>query len=117
MDLSSCRWNLLNFSFSLIYIQTSQEASKKIKLDDTDDFPFTETTSGMASPAHSDASHESNKFVGEPVGGHDESSNEALIVDCDSPSDHDTPGKQNVLLFKCCRLSVKLNSKIIANLI
>lgn len=62
-------------------------------MEDTDDFPFTETTSGMASPAHSDASHESNKFVGEPVGGHDESSNEALIVDCDSPSDHDAPGK------------------------
>lgn len=66
---------------------------KKIKLEETDDFPFTETASGMASPAHSDASHESNKFVGEPVGGHDESSNEALIVDCDSPSDHDAPGK------------------------
>lgn len=81
------------FFFSLWFIQTSQEASKKIKLEDTDDFPFTETASGMASPAHSDASHESNKFVGEPVGGHDESSNEALIVDCDSPSDHDAPGK------------------------
>lgn len=62
-------------------------------MDDTDDFPFTESTSGMASPAHSDASHESIKYVAEPAGGHDESSNEALIVDCDSPSDHDAPGK------------------------
>ncbi|XP_037038168.1 chromatin-remodeling ATPase INO80 isoform X2 [Bradysia coprophila] len=71
--------------------RSSLEASKKIKLEDADDFPFTETASGMASPAHSDASHESNKFVPEPVVGHDESSNEALIVDCDSPSDHDAP--------------------------
>lgn len=79
-------------------MQASQESSKKIKLEDID-FPFTESTSGMASPVHSDVSHDSNKFVGEPIGGHDESSNEALIVDCDSPSDHDAPGKLVVFVF------------------
>lgn len=82
-------------------MQTSLEASKKIKLEEVDDFPFTETASGMASPVQSDASHESNKFTTEQVvGGHDESSNEALVVDCDSPSEHDAPGKlYDLILF------------------
>ena len=50
---------------------------------------------GAASPAQSDVSQGSGKYAGD----HDESSNEALVVDCDSPSRSNTPGKLNIIIY------------------
>lgn len=78
---------------------SGESSSKKPRLDAnisigqtiSDDLSMSESASALPSPTHSDASQGSSKYVGDP-GGPDESSNEALVVDCDSPSRSNTPG-------------------------
>lgn len=63
---------------------------------DADDLAFME--SGAPSPAQSEMSHGSGKIIVDIIG-QDESSNEALVVDCDSPGGPSTPGKMIYLCF------------------
>lgn len=60
---------------------------------DAEDIAFLQD-SGAPSPAIS----EQSQVVGVPID--DDSSNEALVVDCESPSSSSTPGKLDLFLCK-----------------
>jgi hypothetical protein len=83
--------------------------TKKIKTEgvlDADDLAFLE--SGTTSPALSDTSHVS-KGAGE---GGDDSSNEALVVDCESPRGSNTPGMYSIYDYQEIYEEVRSSKKL-----
>lgn len=96
-------------NISLYLLQT--EHSKKMRGDDGlgEDLNNVTMESGAASPAQSELSMNSSQLFTSGLGGdisigglshiNDDSSNEALIVDCDSPNRDSTPGKWKLVLI------------------